>query len=70
MDPVKALEDFDRGMMNRDREAIAEAADALIEWLERGGFMPVGPHSPDWRGKLTHPQFTSYLRAVRAVAEM
>ena len=70
MDPVATLEAFDRAMMQRDRQAVAEHADALIGWLEKGGYMPVGPHGADWRGSLTAKQLASMLREVRAVAEM
>jgi len=70
MDPVATLADFDRAMKTGDRQTVAETADALIGWLEKGGFMPVGPYSPDWRGKLTSSQLASYFRAVRNVAEM
>ncbi len=70
MDPVAALAAFDRGMMTRDRAAIAEHAGALIGWLEKGGFMPCGPHGTDWRGKLTPGQLTSYFRACQHIAEM
>jgi len=70
MDPCAALKGLDDAMMTRDRAAVAEYADALVGWLEKGGFMPVGPYGPDWRGKLTSGQLTSYLRALRHVAEM
>jgi hypothetical protein len=70
MDPVATLEAIDTAMRNKDRAAIAEHADALIGWLERGGFMPVGPHGTDWRGKLDRSELKSVLRWVRAVAEM
>lgn len=70
MDPVAALTNYDGAMVRKDREAIAQHADALIGWLEKGGYMPVGPHSTDWRGRLTPNQFASMLRQVRDVAEM
>jgi hypothetical protein len=70
MDPVAALEAFDRAMMERDRPAVAEHADALVGWLEKGGFKPCGPNGTDWRGQLTTGQLASYFRTARAIAEM
>jgi hypothetical protein len=70
MDPVEVLQGFDRAMAGGDRAAVAELADALVGWLEKSGFSPIGPYAPDWRGKLTPRQLASYFRAVRQVAEM
>ena len=70
MDPVAALKLFDDAMTAHDRPAIAEAADALVGWLEKGGFMPCGPNGADWRGKLSSSQLASYFRTARAIAEM
>lgn len=70
MDPVATLAAFDDAIVHHDRVTVAETADALIGWLEKGGFMPCGPNGTDWRGRLTSNQFASMLRTVRAVAEM
>lgn len=70
MDPVATLKAFDDAMSAHDRPAVAEAADALIGWLEKGGFMPCGPNGCDWRGYLSANQLASYFRMARAIAEM
>lgn len=70
MDPNATLGELDKAMSCGDRPRVAELADALVGWIEKGGFLPVGPHGSDWRGKLSAGQFASHFRAVRAVAEM
>lgn len=71
MDPNAAFLSFDRATMTRDREAVAEAANALVGWLERGGFLPTcQPFADCWLAKLDHKQLTCYFRDVRHVAEM
>ena len=70
VDPVATLKAFDDAMVAGDRGDVAEAADAMVGWLEKGGFMPVGPHGADWRGSLSSNQLASYFRTARAVAEM
>lgn len=70
MDPCTTLREIDRAMACGDRASIAEFCGALIGWLEKGGFMPVGPHGGDWRGSLSPQQLCSVLRSMRAIAEM
>lgn len=71
MDPSARLRAFDDALQAQDRPAIAEHAEALVEWLEkRHGFMPVGPYSADWRGKLSTYQLASMLRMAAAIARM
>lgn len=42
MDPIKAWDELQHKLVRgEDREGIATLADALIVWLERGGFMPL-----------------------------
>ena len=70
MDPVACLKRFDDAMMARDLDEIAESAGDMVGWLEKGGFLPFGPHGADWRGKFTAGQACSYFRDVRHVAEI
>lgn len=70
MDPCAALTALDKAFQFGDREGIAEYADVLVGWIEKGGYLPVGPHGCDWRGKLSAKQLASHFRAIRAVAEM
>ncbi len=65
MDPDATLKTLDTGT----REERAEAADALIGWLEKGGFAP-GRVGSDWRRGLSRKQYLAYLRDLRDVAEM
>lgn len=67
MDPVECLARFDNGLIARDKEAVAEAADALIGWIEKGGFLP---SLEGWRTYFNRQQFLGYLRDIRHVAEM
>jgi hypothetical protein len=67
MDPTACLKSLDDAMACRERAEIAEYADAMIGWVEKGGFLPI---RPDWRGELTRHEFVCYLRDIRAVAEM
>lgn len=66
MDPEEADKALVRAFSDRSRVDIAEAADSLIGWIEKGGFIPqrltdafVGKKAVLW-----------YLRDVRATAEM
>lgn len=71
MDPIVALEQLDRAMFeDKDRGDVAHYADALIQWLEKGGFSPVGRHGADWRGQLTTGELLSHFRAIKTVAEL
>lgn len=69
MDPIATIRDFDLAEADRDREAIAVFADAMVGWLEKGGFMPIAPEG-DWRRGLTRGQALAHFRTVRAIAEM
>lgn len=40
MDPNQAYEDWLQACAANDKEAALEAAEALLDWLERGGFPP------------------------------
>lgn len=46
MDPNAAYENWLLALTNHDRYAAVEAAEALMGWLERGGFEPHG-----WTGE-------------------
>lgn len=70
MDPMTALQDFCQAMQAHDREGVALAANALVGWIEKGGYLPAGPYDPPWIGQLTRDQIASYFRAVRHIAEM
>lgn len=68
MDPVAALDALDCAIAAGNLEMVEVHAEDLVRWIEKGGFMPCGPHSPDWRGHLTASQFASHMRALAAVA--
>lgn len=65
MDPVACWKDIERGLLEGDRERVADSCDTLIGWIEKGGYPPI-----------VHANFQSrtdmlrYLRDLRAVAEM
>lgn len=69
MDPVQAVKDFNAAMASHDRPAIAEAADALVGWLEKEGHVPVCTEL-GYRVSFSAHQLKSYFRDMRAVAEM
>lgn len=65
MDPEACWKDIERGMTERDRERVADSCDALIGWLEKGGWAPLT------LSRFTHKHdLLRWLRDVRAVAEM
>lgn len=67
MDPNATWKMIEDAMSARDREAVAESADALIGWLERGGFKP----SPTVSGRMySTKEWLVYLRDIRHIAEM
>lgn len=71
MDPVVALEQLDVAMFEtKDIGDVAHYAGALVDWLSKGGYCPVGPHGSDWRGKLTAGELLSHFRAIKVVAEL
>jgi hypothetical protein len=65
MDPNAAWKMFEHGMMCRSRSEIAEATDALVGWLEKGGVMPA-----ELEAKMNRRDALRYLRDIRHVAEM
>ena len=42
MDPNQAWSDFHDAVLNRDLESAKDFAEALSDWLKRGGFPPTG----------------------------
>lgn len=71
MDPVAALEALDRAMFtDKDRGDVALYAGALVEWLKKGGYSPVGPNGCDWRGKMTPGELFGHFRAIKVAAEL
>lgn len=42
MDPNRAYEDWLHAVSCNDKEGALEAAEALLGWLEKGGFEPQG----------------------------
>lgn len=69
MDPNECLKMFHDAMMKRDRSGVAEAADNLVGWLEKGGFLPSFDQS-DRRSELSREDLVAYFRDIRHVAEM
>jgi hypothetical protein len=67
MDPTAALKQLDSAMACKDRESIAEFAEALLTWLAKGGFEPEVSLIDDWRAEFDRAQWYGYLRdLVRA----
>jgi hypothetical protein len=46
MDPQTTLHDLLDAINRNDRELVAELLDALAQWNERGGFLPLIHRSP------------------------
>ena len=64
MDPKKTLETLIEAVAEEDWTTAASAAEALREWLDRGGFSPLQvPEEAvrEWAGKIE-----AYLEAYRA----
>ena len=70
MDPVAALEKIDNALFgDGTADDIVEYGEALIGWLEKGGFRSCGPNGTDWRGQLTTNQLASVIRMTVAAAK-
>lgn len=67
MDPLATWKNLDDAMRSHDREAIGQAADALVGWYEKGGF--IGSEIVRRYG-MGRPGLLRMLRDLRAVAEM
>lgn len=68
MDPTATIREYERANTLRNTEDIAIYADAMVGWLEKGGFMP--DCNGRWYGTLDRHKLTCYFRDVRAIAEM
>lgn len=42
MDPVACWKELDKALTEGDRERIADASEALIDWLKGSGWAPLG----------------------------
>lgn len=70
MDPVIALEEFDKAILEKDRPYVWASADNLVVWLEKGGFSPFTKRSDDWRSTLPRPHLIAYFKMAREIAAM
>lgn len=49
MDPKACFEEIVYHFARRDWEETLEHSTALIQWLEKGGFCPLGSNMPEYR---------------------
>lgn len=67
MDPETVLEKLDEAIDDCDRQSVFEHTDALIGWMQGGGFNPMDKRiGTDFRANLTRYQFRAYLEHLRA----
>ena len=65
MDPLVTWRRLEDAMLNCERPLIVDRARELIDWLNKGRFMPA---ETDWTGDVR--SFVRYLRDIKRVAEM
>lgn len=69
MDPTAAMLAFDEAYETDDRAALAEHAEALADWLAKGGAHP-SPASLGWRSNMSHEQLLNFFATCKGIANM